>query len=170
MLRNACFSPWQDKKAVSCRQDWHQTSSQVVVTIYGKNPLPTLSSVKANRTVLEVHVIFEGNKIFQAELDLWGVIETEKSFVSMVPSKVEITLCKAGPGAWARLEHPQSKACARDEPEKAAASAEEPEEDSDDSLSWSEEEDEEMEAANSAALQRGFGESSAGADGALSSP
>lgn len=46
------FSPWQDKKAVSCRQDWHQTSSQVVVTIYAKNPLPALSSVKANRTVV----------------------------------------------------------------------------------------------------------------------
>ncbi|XP_042732801.1 integrin beta-1-binding protein 2 [Lagopus leucura] len=165
-----CWMGKADKKAVSCRQDWHQTSSQVVVTIYGKNPLPTLSSVKANRTVLEAHVIFEGNKIFQAELDLWGVVETEKSFVSMVPSKVEITLRKASPGAWARLEHPQSKACAQDEPEKAAASTEEPEEDSDDSLSWSEEEDEEMEAANSAALQRRFGESSAGADGALSSP
>uniref|UniRef100_A0A669PCT5 Integrin subunit beta 1 binding protein 2 n=1 Tax=Phasianus colchicus TaxID=9054 RepID=A0A669PCT5_PHACC len=162
---------WQEAgagkiKAVSCRQDWHQTSSQVVVTIYGKNPLPTLSTVKANRTVLEVHVIFEGNKIFQAELDLWGVIETHKSFVSMVPSKVEITLCKANPGAWARLEHLQSKACAQDEPEKAAVSTEEPEEDSDDSLSWSEEEDEEMEAANSAAPRRG----SARADGALGSP
>lgn len=45
-------SPWQDKKAVSCRQDWHQTSSQVVVTVYAKNPLPALSSVKANRTVV----------------------------------------------------------------------------------------------------------------------
>uniref|UniRef100_A0A8B9CR77 CS domain-containing protein n=1 Tax=Anser brachyrhynchus TaxID=132585 RepID=A0A8B9CR77_9AVES len=107
--------PWQKgddgqhTKAVSCRQDWHQTSSQVVVTIYAKNPLPALSSVKANRTVLEVHVIFEGNKIFQAELDLWGVIETEKSFVSMVPTKVEITLCKASPGPWARLEHPQKE-------------------------------------------------------------
>uniref|UniRef100_A0A8B9IEN7 Integrin subunit beta 1 binding protein 2 n=1 Tax=Anser cygnoides TaxID=8845 RepID=A0A8B9IEN7_ANSCY len=67
-----CWTGKADKKAVSCRQDWHQTSSQVVVTIYAKNPLPALSSVKANRTVLEVHVIFEGNKIFQAELDLWG--------------------------------------------------------------------------------------------------
>lgn len=46
------FSPRQDKKAVSCRQDWHQTGSQVVVTIYAKNPLPALSSVKANRTVV----------------------------------------------------------------------------------------------------------------------
>ncbi|XP_021262273.1 integrin beta-1-binding protein 2 isoform X2 [Numida meleagris] len=165
-----CWMGKADKKAVSCRQDWHQTSSQVVVTIYGKNPLPTLSSVKANRTVLEVHVIFEGNKIFQAELDLWGVIETEKSFVCMVPTKVEITLCKASPGAWARLEHPQSKACSQGEPEQAAASAEEPEDDSDDSLSWSEEEDEEMEAANSAALPRGFDQSSARADRAPSSP
>ncbi|OXB79670.1 UNVERIFIED_CONTAM: hypothetical protein H355_011056 [Colinus virginianus] len=149
-----------DKKAVSCRQDWHQTSSQVVVTVYGKNPLPTLSSVKANRTVLrqalplEVHVIFEGNKIFQTELGLWGVIETEKSFVSMVPTKVEITLRKASPGAWAVLEHPQSRASSQGEPSQAAGSAEEPEDDSDDSLSWSEEEEEDEASANSAASAR----------------
>ncbi|XP_015715449.1 integrin beta-1-binding protein 2 [Coturnix japonica] len=143
-----CWMGKADKKAVSCRQDWHQTGNQVVVTIYGKNPLPTLSSVKANRTVLEVHVIFEGNKIFQAELDLWGVIDTEKSFVSMVPTKVEITLCKSSPGAWARLEQPQSKACAQGQPDPAAVSTEEPEDESDDSLSWSEdEEDEELGAA-----------------------
>lgn len=48
-------SSWQqDKKLVSCRQDWHQTSSQVVVTVYAKTPLPELSSVKANRTVVSV--------------------------------------------------------------------------------------------------------------------
>ncbi|KGL90677.1 Cysteine and histidine-rich domain-containing protein 1, partial [Charadrius vociferus] len=104
-----CWMRKGDKKAVSCRQDWHQTSSQVVVTVYAKNPLPTLSSVKANRTMLEVHIIFEGNKSFQAELDLWGVIEIEKSFVSMVPTKVEIMLRKASPGSWARLELPQSR-------------------------------------------------------------
>ncbi|XP_009995367.1 PREDICTED: integrin beta-1-binding protein 2 [Chaetura pelagica] len=139
-----CWTGKGDKKAVSCRQDWHQTSSHVVVTVYAKNPLPTLSSVKANRTVLEVHVTFEGNKVFEAELDLWGVIETEQSFVSMVPTKVEITLCKGSPGSWAVLELPQSKLHPRGEQEEAVR-AEEPraeeEEDSDDSLSWSEEED-----------------------------
>ncbi|XP_065702987.1 integrin beta-1-binding protein 2 [Patagioenas fasciata] len=142
-----CWTVKGDKKAVSCRQDWHQTSSQVVVTVYAKNPLPAHSSVKANRTTLEVHIVFEGNKIFQAELDLWGVIEIEKSFVSMVPTKVEITLCKANPGSWARLELPQSLLHPRGEqdaanPEKPEAAQEE---DSDDSLSWSEEEDEELE-------------------------
>ncbi|NWU88950.1 CHRD1 protein, partial [Upupa epops] len=104
-----CWTEKGNKKTVSCRQDWHQTSSQVVVTVYAKNPLPALSSVKANQTVLEVHLTFEGNKIFHAELDLWGVIEIQKSFVSMVPTKAEITLWKASPGLWARLEHPQSR-------------------------------------------------------------
>lgn len=81
----------------------------------------------------------------------------------MVPTKVEITLCKASPGPWARLEHPQSRACSQGEPEKAAASAEELEEDSDDSLSWSEEDDEELEAPSSTALPRGFDSSPGGA-------
>ncbi|NXV80979.1 CHRD1 protein, partial [Atlantisia rogersi] len=71
-----CSSGWHcwtgKGAAVSCRQDWHQTSSQVVVTVYARSPLPALSSVKANRTVVEVHIIFEGSKIFHAELDLWG--------------------------------------------------------------------------------------------------
>ncbi|XP_069667391.1 integrin beta-1-binding protein 2 isoform X2 [Haliaeetus albicilla] len=122
-----CWTGKGDKKAVSCRQDWHQTSSQVVVTVYAKNPLPALSSVKANHTV---------------------VIEIEKSFVSMVPTKVEIMLCKASPGSWARLELPQSRSYSHGE-QREAANAEEPRavqgEDSDDSLSWSEEEDEELE-------------------------
>uniref|UniRef100_H0Z9J3 Integrin subunit beta 1 binding protein 2 n=1 Tax=Taeniopygia guttata TaxID=59729 RepID=H0Z9J3_TAEGU len=151
-----CWTEKKDKKAVLCRQDWHQTSNQVVVTVYAKNPLPALSSVKANRTVLEAHVIFEGNKIFQAELELWGTIDVEKSFVSMVPAKVEITLCKASPGSWARLELPQSKLQPCGEQEKEAANTEEPgavqEEDSDDSLSWSEEEDEELEMGTPAMI------------------
>ncbi|XP_019376551.1 PREDICTED: integrin beta-1-binding protein 2 [Gavialis gangeticus] len=138
----------QDKKLVSCRQDWHQTSSQVVVTVYAKNPLPALSFVKANRTVLEVRITFEGNRVFQAELDLWGVIEVEKSFVNMVPTKVEITLSKASPMPWGKLEHPHNRSqVGGEQAEKHAVEAEAPQgahwEDSDDSLSWSEEEDEE---------------------------
>ncbi|XP_006024477.1 integrin beta-1-binding protein 2 isoform X2 [Alligator sinensis] len=117
----------QDKKLVSCRQDWHQTSSQVVVTVYAKNPLPALSCVKANRTV---------------------VIEVEKSFVNMVPTKVEITLSKASPMPWGKLEHPHNRSqVGGEQAEKDAVEAEAAQgahwEDSDDSLSWSEEEDEE---------------------------
>ncbi|XP_065545394.1 integrin beta-1-binding protein 2 isoform X4 [Lathamus discolor] len=78
-----------------------------------------------------------------------AVIEIEKSFVSMVPTKVEITLCKTSCGSWASLELPQSRShsCG----EQKAASTKEPravqEEDSDDNLSWSEDDEEELEMA-----------------------
>nr|XP_056715577.1 integrin beta-1-binding protein 2 [Euleptes europaea] len=139
----------QDKKLVSCRHDWHQTSSQVVVTIYAKTPLPELSFVKANCTVLDIHVIFEGDKVFQTKLDLWGVINVEKSSVSMVPSKVEITLQKGSRVTWARLEHPQSRDQGKQQLEADALESQEskraPEEESDDSLSWSDEDEEQWE-------------------------
>ena len=42
----------QDKKKVTCRQDWHQTANTVFVTVYAKNANPEFSSVEANRTVV----------------------------------------------------------------------------------------------------------------------
>lgn len=44
----------QDKKKVACRHDWHQTGSNVVVTIYAKNANPEVSTVEANRTVVSL--------------------------------------------------------------------------------------------------------------------
>lgn len=66
----------------------------------------------------------------------------EQSSVSLMPSRVEISLVKADPGSWAQLEHPNALA------EKARAGVvlemdEEESEDSDDDLSWTEEEEEE---------------------------
>ncbi|XP_025896714.1 integrin beta-1-binding protein 2 [Nothoprocta perdicaria] len=141
---------WEQKRAASCRHDWHQTGSHVVLTVYARNPLPALSTVKANRTVLEVHVVFEGDKVFQAELELWGVIDTGKSFVSMVPTKVEVTLSKASAGRWAALQLPPGSPRARgDRADRDPAPAPEPrgalDDDSDDGLSWSEDEDEDEE-------------------------
>uniref|UniRef100_A0A8D0BAL4 Integrin subunit beta 1 binding protein 2 n=1 Tax=Salvator merianae TaxID=96440 RepID=A0A8D0BAL4_SALMN len=136
----------EDKKLVSCRQDWHQTSNQVVVTVYAKMPLPALSSVKANRTALDVHITFEGDKVFQAEVDLWGVISVEKSFALLSPSKVEITLRKGSPVTWAKLEHPRSRPQALQRQLEADVPASpEADQESEDSLSWSEEEEEEWE-------------------------
>lgn len=70
------------------------------------------------------------------------VINVEQSSVSLMPSRVEISLVKADPGSWAQLEHPDALA------EKAKAGDvlemdEEESEDSDDDLSWTEEEEEE---------------------------
>ncbi|XP_001915337.1 integrin beta-1-binding protein 2 isoform X1 [Equus asinus] len=133
---------WGKQLPASCRHDWHQTDSLVVVTVYGQIPLPAFNWVKASQTELHVHIVFDGNRVFQAQMKLWGVINVEQSSVSLMPSRVEISLVKADPGSWAQLEHPDALA------EKAKAGVglemdEEESEDSDDDLSWTEEEEEE---------------------------
>lgn len=137
---------WAKQLPASCRHDWHQTDSLVVLTVYGQIPLPAFNWVKASQTELHVHIVFDGNRVFQAQMKLWGVINVEQSSVSLMPSRVEISLVKADPGSWAQLEHPDSLA------EKARAGVllemdEEESEDSDDDLSWTEEEDEDEEEA-----------------------
>ncbi|KAF7706546.1 cysteine and histidine-rich domain-containing protein 1 [Silurus meridionalis] len=104
-----CWVQKQDKKKVACRNDWHQTGNQVVVTIYAKNASPEHSYVEANRTVLTCHIQFEKNKEFHKEFHLWGVIDVKNSIVNMLPSKVEVTLKKAHAVAWGKLEDPKHK-------------------------------------------------------------
>ncbi|XP_067903559.1 cysteine and histidine-rich domain-containing protein 1-like [Heterodontus francisci] len=98
-----------DKKLVGCRHDWHQTGSVVVITIYAKTSNPERSYVDANRTMLTIHIMFEQDKVFHKVLNLWGVIDVEKSFANMGPTKVEISLKKMDPVTWAKLELPPLK-------------------------------------------------------------
>ncbi|XP_066213451.1 integrin beta-1-binding protein 2 isoform X2 [Saccopteryx leptura] len=132
---------WGKQLPASCRHDWHQTDSLVVVTVYGQIPLPAFNWVKASQTELHVHVVFDGNHVFRAQMKLCGVISVEQSSVFLMPSRVEISLVKADPGAWAQLEHADALA----EKPQAGLELEMGEEESEDSddLSWTEEEDEE---------------------------
>ncbi|XP_038674211.1 cysteine and histidine-rich domain-containing protein 1a isoform X1 [Scyliorhinus canicula] len=93
-------------KVELCRHDWHQTGGQVIITIYAKNSIPELSYVEANNTVLNIHILFERGKEFERKVNLWSVIDVNKSQMSMTPAKIEITMKKAEPILWARLELP----------------------------------------------------------------
>ncbi|XP_051791079.1 cysteine and histidine-rich domain-containing protein 1 [Erpetoichthys calabaricus] len=135
----------KDKKMVSCRHDWHQTACQVVITVYAKNTIPDLSYIEANRTGLAVHIQFDQEKVFHQEFYLWGVINVEKSFVTMVPSKVEVTLIKNDLVSWGKLEDPKMKAERGTEAadENAVNEETKPEwEDSDDDISLSDSDEE----------------------------
>ncbi|XP_042560174.1 cysteine and histidine-rich domain-containing protein 1-like [Clupea harengus] len=94
------------KKVVPCRFDWHQTGSQVIISIYAKNAIPELSYVEGNSTTVNIHVIFEGEKEFEQKISLWGVIDTSRSSVNMMASKIEVAMKKAEPMSWARLDLP----------------------------------------------------------------
>ncbi|KAG8448278.1 hypothetical protein GDO86_015392 [Hymenochirus boettgeri] len=130
------------KQAVSCRYDWHQTSSVVVITVYAKTAIPDHSQVLANRTGLDIQIAFEKEREFRKQLELWGVIDVEKSTVNLLPSKVEITLRKSDPVTWGRLELSlYSMQTPDEEIHDSPQKPQEPEDDSDDDLSWSEDEE-----------------------------
>ncbi|KAI1893951.1 hypothetical protein AGOR_G00128930 [Albula goreensis] len=97
------------KKIVPCRFDWHQTGGQVMISIYAKNSVPELSYVEGNSTKLNIHVIFEGEKEFVQNINLWGVIDVNKSVMNMMATKIEIAMKKAEPMTWARLDLPPLK-------------------------------------------------------------
>ncbi|OWK17115.1 CHORDC1 [Cervus elaphus hippelaphus] len=97
------------KKVVPCRHDWHQTGGEVTISVYAKNSLPELSQVEANSTLLNVHIVFEGEKEFHQNVKLWGVIDVKRSYVTMTATKIEITMRKAEPMQWASLELPAAK-------------------------------------------------------------
>ncbi|OCT67358.1 integrin subunit beta 1 binding protein 2 L homeolog isoform X1 [Xenopus laevis] len=132
------------RQAVSCRYDWHQTSNIVTITVYAKTAIPELSQVLANRTGLDIQISFQGQSEFRKQVELWGVIDVGASIVNLLPTKVEITLKKADPVTWGRLElslHSQ-QITAEEEPQKNPEKPPEPEfSDEDDDLSWSEDEE-----------------------------
>ncbi|XP_007936282.1 cysteine and histidine-rich domain-containing protein 1 [Orycteropus afer afer] len=97
------------QKIISCRHDWHQTGGEVTISIYAKNSLPELSRVEANSTLLNVLIVFEGEKEFHHHVKLWGVIDVKRSYVTMTATKIEITMRKAEPVQWASLELPAAK-------------------------------------------------------------
>ncbi|XP_045149014.1 cysteine and histidine-rich domain-containing protein 1 [Echinops telfairi] len=96
-------------KVVPCRHDWHQTGGEVTISIYAKNSLPERSRVEANSTLLNVLIVFEGEKEFHQNVKLWGVIDVKRSYVTMTATKIEITMRKAEPMQWASLELPAVK-------------------------------------------------------------
>ncbi|KAF7251146.1 Cysteine and histidine-rich domain-containing protein 1, partial [Varanus komodoensis] len=77
-----------EKKLVPCRHDWHQTGGEVTISIYAKNSVPELSCVEANSTSLNIHIVFEGDKEFNQNLNLWGVSMHILSFRTFLDSFV----------------------------------------------------------------------------------
>lgn len=92
------------KKAQTCRVDWHQTGSTVVIAFYAKACLPEKSCVEANPTNIRVSLVFDNGKTeFAQDIPLHGVVTVEKSSVDMMGTKVEVKLKKADPISWSDL-------------------------------------------------------------------
>lgn len=100
----------QDEKAeVSCRWDWHQTASNVVVAVYAKSYDYKTSFVKLSPVRLVVKLVFpqQNGAEFNIDLELRGVVNVEKASASMYGTKVEITMPKAEGVHWSKLDFPR---------------------------------------------------------------
>lgn len=99
----------EEQANVSCKWDWHQTPSTVVVAVYAKNYDYKKSFVKVSPVRLIVKLIFpqQANAEFNIDLELRGVIDVSKAFASMFGTKVEITMAKAEGGHWSKLDYPR---------------------------------------------------------------
>ncbi|CAG0879655.1 unnamed protein product, partial [Darwinula stevensoni] len=104
-----CWMKQDSSKQVQAppRYDWHQTGTLVVVSVYAKNPDPEKSIFKASPVKLEVQLTYSGGKVFNLDLILQGVIDTQGSIVTLSPSKVEVKMKKAQIMTWANLGVPK---------------------------------------------------------------
>uniref|UniRef100_A0A2M4AVE8 Putative zn2+-binding protein melusin/rar1 n=1 Tax=Anopheles triannulatus TaxID=58253 RepID=A0A2M4AVE8_9DIPT len=100
-----------ESKAIKCRLDWHQTATTVVVTVYAKNYHYARSTVRVNPIRLAICLLFpqQGDNEYNVDMELRGVIDVSQCKVQMFGTKVEITLVKAEPGTWAKLDFPRDK-------------------------------------------------------------
>uniref|UniRef100_W8BU85 Cysteine and histidine-rich domain-containing protein n=1 Tax=Ceratitis capitata TaxID=7213 RepID=W8BU85_CERCA len=105
------FKEDQDRKVVICRYDWHQTPSNVIVSIYAKKYHYLLSKIEVNPIRLHVNLVFpeQEDSQFDLELELRGIIDVNKTTAHMFGTKVEITMPKAEPGSWPKLDFPRTK-------------------------------------------------------------
>nr|ADD37910.1 Cysteine and histidine-rich domain-containing protein 1 [Lepeophtheirus salmonis] len=100
----------EGNEKIECRYDWHQTSNTVSLAIYAKKYDPNLSYVEFNPIRLVAHIFFpEQGGAFDMDIELNGVIDTEKTQVSMNGSKVEICMKKAELFTWSKLSVPKTK-------------------------------------------------------------
>ncbi|CAF1195152.1 unnamed protein product [Adineta steineri] len=93
----------------SCRYDFHQQGSSVVLSIYSKMPRPDQTKVELNAGRLKVDTRFGTDiktKRFSNEWELYGLIDVNLSTVELLQSKIEIILKKAEPLSWSRLDRP----------------------------------------------------------------
>jgi cysteine and histidine-rich domain-containing protein len=59
---------------VACRFDWHQTASNVTISVYAKLADPSQTSVEVNKVTAKISIVFDdGKSYFNKEFILRGV-------------------------------------------------------------------------------------------------
>lgn len=88
---------------VSCRTDFYQTPTTVIVSIFAKKCEEAKSTIEFHDERLTLDLFHQGSKRFKTELQLFGPIIPEKSKYKIMGTKVELTLAKGNGLSWSGL-------------------------------------------------------------------
>lgn len=59
---------------MTCRYDWHQTGSDVVISVFAKTSIPDKSFVELNPVKCRIHLVFGAERnVFEKTIILGGV-------------------------------------------------------------------------------------------------
>ena len=90
---------------VKIREDWYQTDSEVIITIYAKNVKADTFSLQYNPRSVSVLFPNGASSEYNYHLEpLYDEIDTEKSTHKIYGTKVELVLHKSTKRKWASLE------------------------------------------------------------------
>nr|CAB3230684.1 cysteine and histidine-rich domain-containing protein 1-like [Phallusia mammillata] len=96
---------WKKPKEekTTCRYDWHQTGPNVVLSVFAKLVDVDKSTFQANQVVFKAGINFESGKHFDLHLRLFGIVDPNRSKVTVSGTKVEVVLYKSVAMHWKKI-------------------------------------------------------------------
>ncbi|KAI5815044.1 HSP20-like chaperone [Pyronema omphalodes] len=101
--RHCYIGEKKDEELVECRNDFYQTYTNVIVSIFAKKVEKETAVVEFEERVLKVNLPMADKKRFKAEYPLYGPIDPAGSTFKIMGTKVELNLKKADATSWPTL-------------------------------------------------------------------
>ncbi|EGG20208.1 hypothetical protein DFA_07328 [Cavenderia fasciculata] len=93
------------ENSIVCKYDWYQSYDAVHLTIYAKQANTQLSKIEfTDNQTIDIHIVLRDNKEFNKVLHLAGTIDTQKSTITFLSTKIELKLIKDPQVSFSKLE------------------------------------------------------------------
>lgn len=92
----------QEEELVDCRNDWYQTPTHIILSIFAKDKEDTKINFENQAMIVDIKM--KGNKRYKKTLTLFQTIDPQESTYKALTTKVEVKLKKANGMSWPALE------------------------------------------------------------------
>jgi len=93
----------EEEELVTCRNDFYQTYTDVIVSIFAKKVNKETANIEFKERELYVDLPMPDNKRYKVNFPLYGPIDPEKSSFMILTTKIELKLKKADATSWPTL-------------------------------------------------------------------